>query len=53
VSTPKPTTKPKATIKPSDPFNAKNYSHSDDFYYDYYDDFWDFEDAEDYWEAHH
>lgn len=43
TSTPKPTTN-------SDPFNAQDYVHPDDFYYDYYDDFWDYEDAEDYWE---
>jgi len=42
-STPKPT---------SDPYDAKSYSHPEDFYYDYYDDFWDYEDAEDYWEDH-
>ena len=34
----------------SDPYQAKDYAHPDDFYYDYYDDFWDYEDAEDYWE---
>ena len=39
--------------KSSDPYNASDYVHPDDFYYDYYDDFWDFEDAEDYWEKHH
>ena len=37
----------------SDPYQAKDYAHPDDFYYDYYDDFWDYEDAEDYWERHH
>ena len=37
----------------SDPYQAKDYAHPDDFYYDYYDDFWDYEDAEDYWEKHH
>lgn len=35
----------------SDPYNAKDYVHPDDFYYDYYDDFYDYEDAEDYWES--
>ena len=54
VSTPKPTPTPRRTTpKPttnSDPFNAGDYVHPDDFYYDYYDDFWDYEDAEDYWE---
>ena len=34
-----------------DPYNAKDYVHPDDFYYDYYDDFYDYEDAEDYWES--
>lgn len=49
--TPKPT--PKPTTKPStDPFNASDYAHPEDFYYDYYDDFWDYEDAEDYWERY-
>ena len=37
----------------SDPYQAKDYAHPDDFYYDYRDDFWDYEDAEDYWEKHH
>ena len=37
----------------SDPYQAKDYAHPDDFYYDYRDDFWDYEDAEDYWERHH
>ena len=32
----------------SDPYQAKDYAHPDDFYYDYRDDFWDYEDAEDY-----
>ena len=60
TSTPAPTPRPTATPrrntntpKPttnSDPFNAQDYSHPEDFYYDYYDDFWDYEDAEDYWE---
>ena len=36
----------------SDPYQAKDYAHPDDFYYDYRDDFWDYEDAEDYWEKH-
>ena len=42
TSTPKPTSK-------SDPFNARDYTDPDDFYFDYYDDFYDYEDAEDYW----
>ena len=32
-----------------DPFDAKDYVHADDFYYDHYDDFFDFEEAEEYW----
>lgn len=32
-----------------DPYDAKDYAHPDDFYYDHYDDFYDYEDAEDYW----
>lgn len=52
-STPRPTPKPSTTPKKSDPYHASDYSHPDDFYYDYYDDFWDYEDAEDYWERHH
>lgn len=39
--------------KSSDPYNASNYLHPDDFYYDYYDDFWDYEDAEEYWKKYH
>lgn len=35
-----------------DPFDAKDYSHPNDFYYDHYDDFWDYEDAEDYYYEH-
>lgn len=34
----------------SDPYDAKDYAHPDDFYYDHYDDFVDFEEAEDYWD---
>ncbi len=33
--------------KSSDPYNASDYAHVDDFYYDHRDDFWDFEEAED------
>jgi hypothetical protein len=51
--TPRPTTKPTAKPESSDPYHASDYSHPEDFYYDYYDDFWDYEDAEDYWEEHH
>lgn len=36
----------------SDPYNAKDYAHPDDFYYDHYDDFVDFEEAEDYWDSY-
>ncbi len=35
-----------------DPFDAQDYSHPDDFYYDHYDDFWDYEDAENYYYEH-
>ena len=56
VTDPTAATKPKNSTKKksaSDPYQAKDYAHPDDFYYDYYDDFWDYEDAEDYWEKHH
>lgn len=59
AATPKPTTaakttrKPKATSKPKDdPYNASDYAHADDFYYDHWDDFVDFEEAEDYYDEH-
>lgn len=32
-----------------DPYNAKDYSNEEDFYYDHYDDFFDYYDAEDYY----
>ena len=35
-----------------DEFDADEYAHPDDFYYDHYNDFVDFEEAEDYWEDH-
>ncbi len=35
-----------------DSYNAKDYDHADDFYYDYYDDFSDYEEAEDYFNEH-
>lgn len=35
-----------------DPYNAKDYSNEEDFYYDNYDDFFDYEDAEDYYNEH-
>ena len=50
TSTPRRTTSTPKPTSTYDPFNARDYSHPDDFYYDYYDDFWDYEDAEDYWE---
>ena len=34
---------------PSDPYNARDYYHAEDFYDDHYDDFFDYEEAEDYW----
>ncbi len=53
-TTTKATAKPKTTSAPkkSDPYNASDYSHVDDFYYDHYDDFFDYEDAEEYFDAH-
>ena len=36
-----------------DPYDASDYSHPDDFYYDHYDDFYDFEEAEEYYEEHY
>lgn len=35
-----------------DPYNAKDYSNEEDFYYDHYDDFFDYYDAEDYYNEH-
>lgn len=35
-----------------DPYNAKDYSNEEDFYYDHYDDFFDYEEAEDYYNEH-
>lgn len=37
----------------SDRYNAKDYSNSEDFYYDHYDDFADYYDAENYYNEHH
>ena len=37
----------------SDPYNAKNYSDYEDFYYDNIDDFDGIDDAEDYYDSHH
>mgnify|MGYP007069938989 CR=1 FL=1 len=37
----------------SDPYNASDYAHVDDFYYDHRDDFFNYQDAEDYYDAHH
>ncbi len=50
--TPKRTPRPTARSRKKDEYNAGDYLHPDDFYYDHYDDFWDFEDAEDYWEEY-
>ena len=38
--------------KSTDPYNARDYAHPDDFYDWYEDDFWDYEDAEDYWDEY-
>ena len=54
---PKPTPAPKAKSKKKsssgssskDPYNVKEYSSAEDFYYWQEDDFIDYEDAEDYW----
>lgn len=35
-----------------DPYNAKDYSNEEDFYYDHYDDFFDYYEAEDYYNEH-
>lgn len=35
-----------------DPYNTKNYSNEEDFYYDHYDDFFDYYDAENYYNEH-
>lgn len=42
--------KPKKSRKKKDSYNANEYAHEDDFYYDNYDDFYDYEDAEDYYD---
>lgn len=42
--------KSSSSKKSSSSYNAKDYAHPDDFYYDHYDDFVDFEEAEDYWD---
>ena len=50
-NTPIPTKKPVTKqSKDDDPYDAKDYVHPDDFYYDYFDDFIDYEEAEEYWE---
>lgn len=55
---PTPTPKPSSGFKPypskpdSDPYNAKDYAHPDDFYDNYYDDFFDYEDALYYYNVH-
>ena len=38
--------------KDDDPYNAKDYSNEEDFYYDHYDDFFDYYDAENYYDEH-
>ena len=48
----KPVTSSKKSTKSDDPYNASDYAHADDFYYDHMDDFWDYEDAEEYYETH-
>ena len=52
TATPGRTTTTQRSSSNIDPYYAKDYSHPDDFYYDYYDDFLDYEDAEEYWEEH-
>lgn len=47
--------KPSPSPKPSeeyDPYNAKDYKHPEDFYFDHYYDFFDFYDAENYYYEH-
>lgn len=39
----------RSSSKDKDPYNAKDYTHAEDFYYDHYDDFFDYEDAENYY----
>ena len=49
--TPVPTKKASSEYETDDdPYDAKDYAHPDDFYYDHYDDFWEYEEAEEYWE---
>ena len=36
----------------SDPYNAKDYTNEEDFYYDHWDDFFDYYQAEEYWQDH-
>jgi len=43
---------PDSSVEDEDPYNAADYSHPEDFYYDHYDDFFDYEDAEDYYNEH-
>ena len=45
--------KPKDDTIEEDPYNAKDYSNEEDFYYDNYDDFFDYYDAEAYWQEYH
>ena len=44
--------KPPSKDNDDDPYNAKDYSNEEDFYYDHYDDFFDYEEAEDYYNEH-
>ena len=44
--------KPPSKDDDDDPYNAKDYSNEEDFYYDHYDDFFDYYDAEDYYNEH-
>ena len=42
-----------STGRSGDPYDASDYAHVDDFYYDHRDDFFNYQDAEDYYDAHH
>ena len=35
-----------------DPYNAKDYTNEEDFYYDHWNDFFDYYQAEEYWQEH-
>ena len=45
--------KSRSKSKTIDPYDVKNYSNEEDFYYDHYDDFVDYYEAEDYYNEHH